>query len=642
MQRCSQILADRDNRIALSLVLFITVLIASLAILSEGTYGGADDISHYRIARHAFSDRSLFFDLWGKPLFTILAAPFAQFGFNGVRIFNVLVSAATLWFSYLTARKLRISCSWSVIILTAFAPLYLVMSYTGMTEILFAFVVIFSLWLLSTDRNIAAVILLSFLPFVRNEGFVLWLPIIIGLALKGRHKLIPLLVTGFIVFSLLGSIVFKDLLWIVHRFPYRGAADIYGSGSLFHFIRALPLSAGIPLLVLALAGILSLLFTREKREGSRGFIFTWYIILPALFYFSAHSFVWWRGIGSSAGLVRVLAGVLPLLSLAGALGIDFFAGLLSKTRIPPSWLVTPLVAIMAVEGFTHFDHPTGLNSEEQLVKEAAGWIRSSHFWEQKVYYYNPFLIYLLGLDPYDKSLSQERIPDPESPANGILPGELVVWDSHFGPNEGGLPESALSGNSAFRLAASFGAPEGAEPPELRVAVYERVDGNEEEVNMVINKAATSPGLSGSDSISIGFRSFKGIIEENISSQNGLELYRIDNRSEYSPSLTITIAQLPGREESKIRTTASLICEDNFGDDEILLVTSLDRNGKPYIYLKDDFSLHRNGESEYTGSIDLDIPVEAKMSDELSIYLWNRSSNIFYIKDITVVIFNTGR
>ncbi|TFH35424.1 MAG: hypothetical protein E4G95_06925, partial [Bacteroidia bacterium] len=306
MVDCRRIFDDRDNRIAIGLILFISVITASMAIMSEGTYGGADDISHYKIARHAFADRSLFFDLWGKPLFTMFSAPFAQFGFNGIRIFNVFVSAATCWFSYRTARKLGLSFSWSVVVLTAFAPLYFVMSYTGMTEILFAFLVIFSIWLFASNRIMAAVIVLSFLPFARNEGFILWAPFIVAMVLRSRVKLIPLFAVGTIFFSLLGALFFRDLLWIIHRFPYRGAADIYGSGSLFLFVVSLPQTAGIPLLILSLAGLVSV-FRRgtANTDNNRSFFFTWYIILPALMYISAHSFVWWRGMGSSAGLVRV-------------------------------------------------------------------------------------------------------------------------------------------------------------------------------------------------------------------------------------------------------------------------------------------------------------------------------------------------
>ena len=33
---------------------------------SEYGFGGADNINHYQIARYAFSNPELFFDLWGE------------------------------------------------------------------------------------------------------------------------------------------------------------------------------------------------------------------------------------------------------------------------------------------------------------------------------------------------------------------------------------------------------------------------------------------------------------------------------------------------------------------------------------------------------------------------------------------------
>ena len=89
------------------LLLAFLVSFVILVFNSEGTAGGADDINHYRYARYAFDNPGFFFDTWAKPLFTLLFAPVAQFGFNAVRLFNVLIGLATALLTFLTAKKLN-------------------------------------------------------------------------------------------------------------------------------------------------------------------------------------------------------------------------------------------------------------------------------------------------------------------------------------------------------------------------------------------------------------------------------------------------------------------------------------------------------------------------------------------------------
>ncbi|MEZ5011284.1 MAG: hypothetical protein R2744_06665 [Bacteroidales bacterium] len=197
-----------------------------------------------------------------------------------------------------------------------------------------------------------------------------------------------------------------------------------------------------------------------KRDGlavkEERFFFTWYVILPALFYFAAHSYVWWRGIGSSAGLTRVMAGIIPLVAMAGVPALDLIARGIRGKRFIASVIVPVIMVLTALTGFNRYPNPTPLSGEQELVREATSWLERSEYSGRMVYYYNPYVFKFLRLDPYDSSLSRERVFDPENPWSGIGEGEIVIWDSHFGPNEGRLPLERLSGSSRFREIASFG------------------------------------------------------------------------------------------------------------------------------------------------------------------------------------------
>ena len=474
-------LGGRDQDIAVTLILIFIFVAASLAILSKGSHGGEDDISHYRIARLAFSNPELYLDLWGKPLFTLPASLFARFGYNGVKIMNVLLSALAMLVSFRVASQLKLRYSWSVIILAGCAPLYLALSYSGMTEILFSFIAVTAMWAGLKGRHVIMLLLLSFLPFARMEGFLLWIPIIVALVMERRYRLIPLLATGFLLFSLAGAIIFDDLFWIVNRFPYKGS-DLYGSGPFFHFVSELPRIIGVVMILPLLIGLGAVVVGGKKvlRVGEKEYFLTWYVLLPAFLYFAAHSFVWWMGKGNSAGLIRVVAGIIPLLAIVSVYGIDRLVLFLDRWRIATLPVVLFLMAGVVVEGLTRYPHPAPLSEEQQLVKDAVKWLRDSNLTGNKVYYYNPFYIILSGVNPSDTHSATEKVPDSSDPAEGVGEGEIVIWDSHFAPAEGRLPESDLAESGDYNLLASFGGKYG-EGGTPRVALYIRETG----VSMVI-------------------------------------------------------------------------------------------------------------------------------------------------------------
>ncbi|MDQ3046844.1 MAG: hypothetical protein M3R27_04790 [Bacteroidota bacterium] len=90
-----------------------------------------------------------------------------------------------------------------------------------------------------------------------------------------------------------------------------------------------------------------------------------------------------------------------------------------------------------------------------MVLEAAEWLKNSEFKNSKIYYYDPYFVHVLDLDPYNAEKVQERLPFPLRPEQGIPVGCLVLWDAHFGPNEGGLPLERLSGNKNFKKLKEF-------------------------------------------------------------------------------------------------------------------------------------------------------------------------------------------
>lgn len=631
-----------DHDIAVMLILFFLFVTASLAILSLGSHGGEDDVSHYRIARLAFANPELFLDLWGKPLFTIPASIFARFGYNGVKVMNVLISALTLYVTYRTSKLFNLRYPWAAVIVTGCAPIYLALSYSSMTEILFSLIAVTSVWALMRGRYVVMVLLLSFIPFARSEGFVLWLPVIVALVLEKKKRLIPLFATGFVFFSIAGASFFKDIFWIIHRFPY-GGSDLYGSGSLLHYAGQLPLITGIVMIFPLLVAMIYLAASGKKLfiPGGREYLLVWYVLLPALFYFGAHSIVWWLGLGNSAGLIRVMAAVIPLVAISAMYGIDRLAFWLEIRNIAPFPFVLLLLAGVTVEGAGRYQHPAPLSGEQLLVRDAVRWLRNSDLTSEKVYYYNPFYLLLSGTDPADNDMAAEKVPDPLNPTKGVAAGEIILWDSHFAPAEGRLPESRLAENGEFSLLASFGSGYG-ETGTPRVAIWQRVSGADSYLNSI--RGELSLLFAESDTTVIEFSSFRGLQPEKyLTGSDGTTLYIMEKGDEFSPSLNLPAEMvMNGYKEVQITGDAIIRADELLESDEVLLILSIDRNGKPVVYNKQDFSLVPSDEGWLRCTISMKSDSRIRKDDTISLYIWSRAKSRIYIKSFRAFIYAAPR
>ena len=58
-------------------------------------------------------------------------------------------------------------------IILIFTPTYYVLTFSGLTEPLFALILIIGTYLCAKEKHASASILISFLPFVRSEGLII-------------------------------------------------------------------------------------------------------------------------------------------------------------------------------------------------------------------------------------------------------------------------------------------------------------------------------------------------------------------------------------------------------------------------------------------------------------------------------------
>jgi hypothetical protein len=103
----------RNSSAAITALLGITLVYLGVAYTAEDPAGGQDSWNHYLFARWCFKHPELMLDLWAKPFFTILAAPFAQFSIHAVYMLNMIATLGAAWMTYLTGRKLGMRNPWT-------------------------------------------------------------------------------------------------------------------------------------------------------------------------------------------------------------------------------------------------------------------------------------------------------------------------------------------------------------------------------------------------------------------------------------------------------------------------------------------------------------------------------------------------
>jgi len=438
-----------------AILLILVISYSILAIISDGTYGDADDIGHYRRSRYVFQFPEFFIYHWGKPFFTALSSPFAQFGFKGIRIFNVLAGTLAAYYTYRTALLLKLKFPVLAIFLVISSPLYTVLMLSGMTEILGSLVLILSIFLFFKQKYIWSALVLSFMPFVRNEALVILPLFFVALVWLKQWKAIPFLAFGFVFYSIVGGFYYEDFLWVVNEMPYKGNAQgIYGSGELLHYVKASKYIVGTGLSVLTLAGLVLWILdpmVKPKKPPKQWLMETLVAYMPFMVYLAAHSYVWWKGAGNSVGMIRVMIAVLPSVAL---LGVFAYSRIMEWIPVH-NWikqLATGLFCIFLVF-IPHklYDIPVPLVGEQRIVKMATDWLCESEYTGNRFFYYNPFFPHFLKIDPYDDAISHQFVHSRTNPETKVEEGEIVIWDAHFSPNEGKLPLENLMNNKGLKL-----------------------------------------------------------------------------------------------------------------------------------------------------------------------------------------------
>jgi hypothetical protein len=441
----------------------VAMLIAAVLVwarfASEGIREAGDGVQHHMIARYSWKHPDLLLDQWGKPMFTLLASPFAQFGYNAMAVLNASLALACV---ALSLKLLRRSGTWTIVAYPAammLAPQYAQLVIDGMTEILFGTMALLCVRLLADERYRMAAIVGSLTPLCRPE-YVVFLPFVAGwLVWNKRFMAVPWCALGIALYSLFGWLHTGDPLLWWHGDPYGSGASIYGKGDPWRFIMDAPHAFGWAVVTAFLAAIALCPWVwrkdTEERRTHQLLFFT--AALPALGIVAVHAYLRWSGTHGSAGLTRVLVTAVPLAALFGLFTLGRGLKLMGGTALYGTVLASATV-ICGVIGL-RAEGPLRQDPDERQVAidAACDLLARMRVPGARVFTTHPYVPFRVGLDGFDQRQSCMLWGfHPDEPDRGpALPGDLIFWDSAMGPNECGVELNTLLDHPEFSVLGVF-------------------------------------------------------------------------------------------------------------------------------------------------------------------------------------------
>ncbi|MFM2228660.1 MAG: hypothetical protein RL664_2003 [Bacteroidota bacterium] len=448
------------------------VIYILLVLFANGVNGGADTFTHYQMSRYSWIHHDLLLNQWGKPVFTVLFSPIAQFGLQAVIWTNLVLIFFEAYLVLKIANRLDLKRSWLAPLLFLSCPVVFDNAVSSLTEIICAlFLILFIYWSLRGKFFLGAIIL-SFMPFARSEGFV-----ILGVAamfyfFTRRWRFIPLLAVGSIILNCIGYWYTGIPLWIFDSNPYVNTEiTSYGSGSFFHFfIWAIPVF-GIGFLFLLKSTWLnahtilnrltidwkSTLVSEESKSFMLKHQVIFWIVLGSFWgYFMAHTVLWWQGMWASLGLLRVMLVVAVPMVLLALIELNKF---LDSRPLLGTWkTINVIVVLLCGTAFGTntlilgaVGAPVEYGIEEAVLNEMKGWMKAEGVTTQGcVFAGHSYVSLALDRDPFDYTkMNQLRS------FKYAQKGDLIVWDGHYGPNEENTPIEILERDSTLMFLKEF-------------------------------------------------------------------------------------------------------------------------------------------------------------------------------------------
>jgi hypothetical protein len=269
-------------------------------------------------------------------------------GFTFLHIFNSILAAVTVMYSYKIIHKLGSKNSFLIYFILGLQPLWFMLAFRNYTEFLAAFILVMTAWNHFNKKYIFAALLLSYAALVRQENHI-----ILGLyflVLVFNKQWIAAICTGFFTFlhNLVGFFITGELLYLPNKvlgfseslegaFPKRGFD--------FYFIMSDVIFGSISLVLFI--SYISIIIYKKKKPN-------WFLLIPViltfLLYCTFNHETWNIGVG--AGNLRYVLTIAPFMVILGVMSLDEIIGFNKKYLL--AIFLIPLIFFIGV--YQTYDH----------------------------------------------------------------------------------------------------------------------------------------------------------------------------------------------------------------------------------------------------------------------------------------------
>ncbi|MDA0194502.1 MAG: hypothetical protein O2887_05665 [Bacteroidetes bacterium] len=397
----------------------------------DGTGDTGDSITHYLYAKYAFKYPEFFLHHWAKPIFMLLAAPFAQFDFIGIKIFNISMFLASSVLVYKLSKELRLNNAPLATLFCLISPLSILLVFSGLTEYTFNTLLILSIYLITIKRLSLSLLIVSFLPFVRPEGVLIIGVFGLFLILRKNYLHVFLLTIGHIVYSVAGASLHNDLFWVFTQNPNATLEIMYGAGSFLYFFVIEYHILGPIIYSLVFIGLF--IFIRDHKSFVHGEIIL-LIIASFLVYFIAHGAFHYFGIFKSMGQKRVMIATTSLTAIIAIIGFNWLEikgwrilGLaISKVFL----ILAILFPFSTLPGSISWKEYIFFRDEQKVAHQAADFIKENGLLTDttRLFCNYPSIYLHLDRDMFDQNFNLKLNNGTVSQARD---GDIIIWDSWF-------------------------------------------------------------------------------------------------------------------------------------------------------------------------------------------------------------------
>lgn len=476
-----------------------------------------DAQGHHLISRYAWKHPQLFLDVWNRPLYTVVTALPASFGFRLNQLVHIGMSIVVIWLTMRLAQRVGVKRTGLIAPLMLAQPAFLSVSWATMTEQLFLIVFLGACILLIDERSRMAGLIIGLAPLVRPEGLLLVLLWSVMLFRRGSVAAVTPWF-GVLVWVLAGLPVYGDPLWLLNANPYLivpGFRVIQWD----YLIKFYDDFCGPVVFILAQGGVWAWVCRTPRVEIGRLMPGLLSAAVLFLFFFmvfdnlipTPSGFIGWRllltmspllAIMSLEGVNRCLdgdgepvartrisafvmlqAGVAALVAFVYVLrgnayapmlwvlagGITATAFVISRTHTTSSWpLRNYAIAVLLVSAavFALLKFPPAVRTPgEYLVEEAARWYQALPEPRPRVGTALWGFYHLTETDPWDTSTTVSL-----ANLQRVRPGDVLIWDDWAAGRWWRIDNASLLIRDEFKVAARWEIP-GALPSE--VIVFQR-------------------------------------------------------------------------------------------------------------------------------------------------------------------------